>query len=301
MKEKTSRRRGGRFRSEWIWAYAFIAPTILGLAVLNIIPFFQSVWLSMQDKYTGAPTVGNYVRMFTEDGLFWRSNLNTLLFTLLTVPVGVFLSLIFATLLNRGIKGRNLYRGIFFLPLVCAPAAVAMVWKWVVFNSQSGFLNYLLGRIGITGPEWISDPNTVMFSIAIVAVWSSVGYDLVLLLAGMQSIPKVYYEAATMDGVSPLQQFRYITVPLVSPTLFFVIVMRTMNALRQFDLSFMFAKDTDPTFPAVQTLIYLFYRETYVKLNQNYGSAIVIWTMILILALTVLQFRGEKRWVNYDN
>lgn len=301
MKQTIRRRRGGRFRPEWAWAYAFIAPTILGLTVLNIIPFFQSVWLSLQDKYTGTPGFGNYARMFTEDTLFWRSNLNTLEFTLLTVPVGILLSLLFASLLNRSIRGRNLYRGIFFLPLVCAPAAVAMVWKWVVFNSQSGFLNYLLGRIGITGPNWISDPNTVMFSIAIVAVWSSIGYDMVLLLAGMQSIPKVYYEAATMDGVSPLQQFRYITVPLVSPTLFFVVVMRTMNALRQFDLSFMFAKDTDPTFPAVQTLIYLFYRETYVKLNPNYGSAIVIWTMLLILALTVLQFRGEKRWVHYDS
>ena len=301
MKQMTQRRPGRRFRPEWVWAYVFIAPTILGLVVLNILPFFQSVWLSLQDKYTGLPGVENYVRMFTQDGLFWRSNLNTLLFTVLTVPIGVFLSLVFASLLNRSIRGRNVYRGIFFLPLVCAPAAVAMVWKWVVFNSQSGFLNYLLSRIGIKGPSWISDPKVVMFSIAIVAVWSSVGYDLVLLLAGMQSIPKVYYEAATMDGVTPFQQFRYITVPLVSPTLFFVVVMRTMNALRQFDLSFMFAKDTDPTFPAIQTLIYLFYRETYVKLNPNYGSAIVIWTMLLILALTVLQFGGEKRWVHYDS
>ena len=301
MKQKTLHRPGKRSHSEWAWGYAFIAPTILGLVILNIIPFFQSVWLSLQDKYTGRPGFGNYIRMFTQDGLFWRSNLNTLVFTLLTVPVGVILSLLFASLLNHNIKGRNIYRGIFFLPLVCAPAAVAMVWRWVVFNSQSGFLNYLLSKIGITGPNWITDPNVVMFSIAIVAIWSSIGYDMVLLLAGMQSIPKVYYEAAKIDGVSPLQQFRYITIPLVSPTLFFVIIMRTMNALRQFDLSFMFAKDTDPTFPAVQTLIYLFYRETYVKLNPNYGSAIVIWTLLLILALTALQFRGEKKWVYYDS
>lgn len=301
MENKTLRRPGVRFHSEWAWAYAFVAPTILGLIVLNVIPFFQSVGLSLQDKHTGEIGFGNYIQMFTQDTLFWRSNLNTLVFTLLTVPVGILLSLLFASLLNRQIKGRDVYRGIFFLPLVCAPAAVAMVWKWVVFNSQSGFLNYLLGRIGITGPNWISDPNAVMFSIAIVAVWSSIGYDMVLLLAGMQSIPKVYYEAAEIDGVSRFQQFRYITVPLVSPTLFFVIVMRTMNALRQFDLSFMFAKDTDPTFPAIQTLLYLFYRETYVKLNPNYGSAIVLWTMLLILALTALQFYGEKRWVHYDS
>ncbi len=290
-----------RFKRDWIWAYAFIAPVILGLVVLNIIPFLQSVWLSLHDKYSGALGLDNYIRMFTGDALFWRSNLNTLLFTVLTVPVGILLSLLLAVLLNRNIKCRNLYRGIFFLPLVCAPAAIAMVWKWVVFNSKTGFLNYMLSFFGITGPNWLSDPKIVMISIAIVAIWGSIGYDMVLLLAGLQGISRTYYEAALIDGAGSFQQFRYITLPLLSPTLFFVIIMRTMNAIRQFDLSFMFVRDTDPAFPSTQTLLYLFYRETYIKLNANYGSAIVLWTMVLILLLTALQFRGEKKWVHYDN
>jgi len=290
-----------RFRSEWMWAYAFIAPTILGLIILNIIPFLQSVALSLHDKHSGALGLDNYIKMFTGDTYFWRSNLNTLLFTVITVPFGIFLSLLLAVLLNHNIKGRNIYRGIFFMPLVCAPAAIAMVWRWVVFNSQTGFLNYMLSLVGITGPNWISDPGMVMISISIVAIWGSVGYDMILLLAGLQGISRTYYEAALIDGAGSLQRFRFITVPLLSPTLFFVIIMRTMNALRQFDLSFMFAKDTDPAFPSVQTLLYLFYRETYIKLNSNYGSAIVLWAVILILLLTALQFWGEKKWVHYDN
>jgi multiple sugar transport system permease protein len=289
-----------RLLSEWGWALLFIAPSIVGLAILNVAPFFQSIWLSLFDKQSGAFGLSNYVRMFTGDEYFWRSNLNTLYFTALTVPVGVLLAL--AVLLhNERLKARNLYRGIFFLPLVCAPAAVAIVWKWIVFNSKSGFLNYALSMLGVKGPNWIADPSMAMISIAIVAVWGTLGYDFVLLLAGLQGISKTYYEAARIDGAGTFKQFRYITVPLISPTLFFVVIMRLMNAMRQFDLTFMFTRDTDPPFRAVQTLLYQFYRETFVKLNVNYGSAIVVWTVLLILLVTAAQFALEKRWVHYDN
>lgn len=287
-------------RVEWIWGFVFVAPTIIGLLILNIIPFFQSIGFSLVDKHTEAVGLSNYIRMFTADDYFWRSNLNTLYFTVLTVPTGVFTALILASFLNRKIRGKNLYRSIFFLPLVCAPTAIAMVWKWIVFNSNTGFLNYTLGLLGINGPNWIADPHVAMISIAIVAIWSSVGYDLVLLLAGLQVIPRHYYEAAVIDGASPWQQFKHITVPMISPTLFFVLIMRTMNAIRQFDLSFMFAKDTDIQFRSVQTLLYQFYRETFIKLNPNYGSAIVLWTVVIILLFTLLQFVLEKKWVHYD-
>lgn len=293
-------KRTGRLKTDLFWGYFFVAPTIIGLVVLNIIPFFQSVGLSLVDKHTEAVGLSNYIRMFTADDYFWRSNLNTLYFTVLTVPTGVLLSLILAALLNTDIKGRNVYRGIYFLPLVCAPAAIAMVWRWVVFNSNTGFLNHALKLLGVEGPNWIADPNVAMISIAIVAVWSSVGYDLVLILAGLQVVPRNYYEAADIDGASAWQKFRHITVPMISPTLFFVLIMRTMNAVRQFDLSFMFVKDTETAFKSVQTLMYQFYRETFIKLNPNYGSALVLWTVLIILALTLLQFAMEKRWVHYD-
>lgn len=280
--------------------YLFIAPAIIGLIILNIWPFIQSIGLSLVDKHTEAFGLSNYIRMFTADDSFWRSNLNTVYFTLLTVPVGVFLALILAVLLNNKIRGRNLYRAIFFLPLVCAPTAIALMWRWIVFNSNTGFLNHFLSIFGIDGVKWLSDPNVIMMSISMVAIWGSVGYDIVILLAGLQTIPSIYYEAALIDGAGPIKRFRHITIPLISPTLFFVIVMRTMTALRQFDLCFMFARDTDLTFQSAQTLLYQFYRETFMKLNANYGSAIVVWTVLLILVITVGQFIMEKKWVHYD-
>jgi multiple sugar transport system permease protein len=240
--------------------------------------------------------------MFTADPYFWQANLNTLCFTLYTVIPGVFLALVLANVLNnQRLKGRNVYRGIFFLPLVCAPTAVALVWRWIVFNSTSGFVNYALSLAGIQGPNWIADPKVIMATVSIVAVWGSVGYDMVLLLAGLQGISRTYYEAAVIDGAGPVKRFFYVTMPLISPTLFFVLTMRLISAVRQFDLSFMFAKDTDPAFLNAQTLLYEFYRETFVKLNANYGSAIVVWSVAVILLFTALQFGFEKKWVHYDN
>lgn len=300
MRSKTVPYKKNRFRTDWIWGYIFIAPTIIGLIILNIIPFFQSIGFSLVDKHTETVGLSNYIRLFTKDDYFWTSNLNTLYFTLLTVPTGVLLALVLAVFLNTGIKGKNVYRGIYFLPLVCAPAAIAMLWKWVVFNSKSGFLNYTLEQLGIKGPNWIADPKIAMVSVAIIAVWSSVGYDLVLILAGLQVIPNNYYEAAIIDGANSWHKFKHITIPMVSPALFFVLIMRTMNAVRQFDISFMFAKDTDIQFKSIQTLLYQFYRETFIKLNSNYGSTIALWTVIIILLLTLFQFIMEKKWVHYD-
>lgn len=291
-----------RFPAEWRWAFLFILPTVAGLLILNVIPFFHSLLLSLQDKHTEAWGFSNYVRMFTADPYFWQANLNTLCFTLYTVIPGVFLALVLANVLNnQRLKGRNVYRGIFFLPLVCAPTAVALVWRWIVFNSTSGFVNYALSLAGIQGPNWIANPKVIMATVSIVAVWGSVGYDMVLLLAGLQGISRTYYEAAVIDGAGPVKRFFYVTMPLISPTLFFVLTMRLISAVRQFDLSFMFAKDTDPAFLNAQTLLYEFYRETFVKLNANYGSAIVVWSVAVILLFTALQFGFEKKWVHYDN
>ena len=159
-----------------------IAPTIIGLIILNIYPFFNSIWLSLQKMQglTPAKFIGlkNYQTLFA-DKLVMQATWNTLYFMLLTVPVGVFLALVMATLLNNKIRGRDLYRGIYFLPLVVAPAAIAMVWRWM-FNAENGIINQALAIFHITGPGWLSDPNTALVSCAIITIWSSLGYDLVL-------------------------------------------------------------------------------------------------------------------------
>ena len=279
-----------------------VAPTIIGLIILNIYPFFYTIYLStMKFQGLGKPKyIGfqNFSKMLS-DAMTWNALRNTLLFVLFTVPVGVFLSLIFAALLNSKIRGRDTYRAIYFLPMVVAPAAVAMVWKWIL-NSDIGILNQFLGLFGIQGPTWISDPKTALISCAIINIWSAIGYDLVLILAGLQSISKTYYEAAEIDGASPVQSFFHITVPLISPTLFFVVLMRTMTSLKQFDTVYLLVKADNPAYKSTATLMTLFYREAFEKFNKGYASAIVLFSFVLISIFTVIQLIAEKKLVHYE-
>ena len=279
-----------------------VAPVIIGLIVLNIYPFIDSIIMSLYKSQGLGPAkfVGlqNYVKMF-KDKQIWQSTWNSFYFVILTVPVGVFIALLLAVLLNSKIKGRDVYRCIYFLPMVVAPAAVAMVWRWI-FNAEVGILNQMLSVFGIRGPNWLSDPNLAIVSIAIIAIWRGVGYDLVMILVGLQSISASYYEAAEIDGANAVQRFFNITVPLISPTLFFVVLMRTMNSLKQFDTVYLLIKQTNPAFKKTFTLMVLFYREAFEKFNKGYASAIVMWSFVIIMIFTVFQFVAEKKLVNYD-
>lgn len=275
-----------------------IAPTILGLIILNVYPFVETIILSFSSKkvFGGTKFVGleNYIKMFSSPE-FWRATWNTLLFCLLTVPGGVLLALVVAVLLNSKIKGKVAFRAIFFLPMVVSPAAVAMVWKWM-FNSDYGIINTIFH----TNINWTTNPNVVIFTVAIVAIWSALGYDAVLLLSGIQNISKSYYEAASLDGCTKFQQFRYITMPMVSPTLFVVLIMRLMASLKVYDLLYMMVGEGNPALSKSQSLIYLFYRESFISGNRGYASSIVIWTVLLIGVITAVQFVGQKKWVNYE-
>nr|WP_325183463.1 sugar ABC transporter permease [uncultured Oscillibacter sp.] len=275
-----------------------VAPTVIGLIVLNLWPFVQTLYTSFCEhlgfgnyKFVG---LANFASIFQRPE-FWKATWNTIYFCILTVPIGLFLSLLVAMLLNAKIKFKGGFRTIFFLPMVCAPAAVTMVWRWI-FNGEYGILNQALG----THVGWITDPNVVMISCAVVAIWSNIGYDAVLLLAGLQNIPKTLYEANSIDGAGKVRQFFTITLPMVSPTLFVVMIMRLMSAVKVYDLIYMMVEDTNPTVTSVQSLMYLFYRESFIAGSRGTGSAIVIWTVLLIGLITVIQFYGQKKWVNYD-
>lgn len=285
-------------RREQNWAYLMVAPTILGLLILNVWPFIQTIYASFcthlgfgHYEFAG---ISNYAAMFASKE-FWKANVNTLYFCVMTVPVGIFLALLVAIMLNAKVKAKGFFRAVFFLPMVCAPAAVTMVWRWI-FNGEYGILNTILG----TQIKWITDPNTVMLACSIVAIWSAVGYDAVLLLAGLQNISKSYYEAADIDGAGKVRQFFSITLPMVSPTLFVVLIMRLMSSIKVYDLIYMMVEDSNPALTSVQSLMYLFYRESFVAGSRGYGSAIVIWTVMVIGIVTVIQFIGQKKWVNYE-
>lgn len=280
-----------------------VMPTVIGLMILNIYPLLRTVYMSFfkSGSFGKWAFVGldNYMKMFQSDS-FWTITKNTLVFMVMTVPVTVIFGLLIAVLLDQKIKGKTVFRAIYFLPMVVAPAAVAMVWKWL-FNSEYGIINTVLGALHLpSDTNWIADPKTALLTCAIVTIWSSVGYDAILLLSGLQSISRTYYEAARIDGATGFQQFRKITVPLVSPTLFFVLMMRVMASLKVFDIVYMMIEKTNPAIRSAETILYNFYQETFVKNNKGYGSALVVWCVILIAMITIIQFIGQKKWVTYD-
>lgn len=193
----------------WAWAYMFLAPSVILICVLNLWPIIQTIWFSL-NKVQGFQTpewvgLGNYMAAFKNQDLLMALK-NTVIYTVVTVPVGVFLSLITAVFLNTSIKCKGFFRVCYFLPVISAPAAVAMVWKWL-YNSDFGIINFLLSKIGIDGPNWLGDSKTILLSVMIVGIWSMVGYNMVILLAGLQNIPRSYYEAAQIDGASGWKRF----------------------------------------------------------------------------------------------
>lgn len=290
-------------RSMMFWGWGLIAPTLIGLLVLNIIPMIQTFVMSFQNVSTFGESTwvhfDNYIRMFG-DPKVWQSLKNTLLYGLVQVPITVILSTLAAVLVNQKIKGVQVYRVIYFLPMIAAPAAVAMVWRWM-YNSEYGLINTFLKFLGFSGNvEWLYNPSVVIWSLIIVGIWSSVGYNMILLLSGLQEIPKSYYEAADLDGAGPIRQFFSITLPLLTPQLFFVLVTSIISAFQVFDLIYVMFDDTNIALSHVESLAYLFYDHTFVLDDKGYGAAIVIVLVALIMIVTVIQLVGQKKWVNYD-
>ncbi|GAB6168608.1 sugar ABC transporter permease [Clostridium carnis] len=289
-------------RTEWVWGWLLIAPTIIGLIILNIIPIFQVLKMSFfesgdfgkNDVFVG---FNNYIKLLG-DKQVWQATINTLKYTFFVVPLNVILALILATILNKKIKGRGFYRTIYFIPMVAAPAAITMVWKWL-YNTQFGLINHLLEKIGIPKVDWINDPNIAMYSLIIIGIWSTIGYSMVLILAGLQEIPKDYYEAATIDGANSVNKFFKITLPLVSPTLFFVIVTNIIQSMQVFDVIYMMIDITSPAYDKTVSLVYLFYNNAFKYSDKGYGSTIIILLLIIILLFTFVQLKLQKKWVNY--
>ena len=288
-----------RERSEFLWGWLFILPTVIGLVILNIIPIFQTLYQSFfktGDFGKGNIFVGldNYVKVFGDHEV-WQSLINTFKYAIVEVPFSIVIALVLAVLLNRKMKGRGIYRTIIFLPMVAAPAAVAMVWRWL-FNSDFGLLN----NVFHTNVKWVSDPKIAVFSVAVIGVWSIIGYNMVLFISGLQEIPHDYYEAAQIDGATGIKSFFHITVPLLSPTIFFVLVTRVIGSLQVFDLMYMVMDKTNPALEKTQSLVYLFYKYAFINKNMGYGATIVILLLIITMIITVFQMIGQKKWVFYN-
>ena len=290
-----------RQKKDWFAGYVFIAPVTLGLLVFYIWPFIQNFWFSFNDvnKFNVTHFIGldNYKQLIG-DAEVWTTFGNTLKYVVFTVPIGLFLSICIAALLNAKIRGTSIYRTLYFLPSVTMAAAVAMVWKWV-FNEKMGILNSIIAGLGGERVGWLTNPKTALFIVMLVGLWMSVGYNMIILLAGMQGIPKAYYEAASIDGAGGLAQFFKITIPLLTPSIFFVMITSIISGFQVFDVVYMMVLKSNPAYESTQTVVMLFYRQAFDYGYKGYAAAISILIFIAIMIVTIFQLIGQKKWVNY--
>lgn len=295
------RRRRGPFASPW-WALLFIGPTALGLLVFYLWPTVRTFILSFTQSgpFGGSAFAGleNYARL-AEDPALGRALINTAIYMLIAL-VGIPLAVAIAALLNTtGLKGRSVYRMLYFLPVVTMPAAIALVWK-MLYNGDYGILNQALHVVGIQGGSWLTNPATALYAVALVGIWAGLGTDIVIFLAGLQGIPDTLMEAASLDGAGPIRTFFSITVPLLSPSIFFVSVINVIGSLQVFDLVYLMIGRTNPALPDTRTIVYLFYQAGFIDNDRGYAAAIAFLLLIIILGLTIVQFRLQKKWVHYE-
>ena len=278
--------------------WVFSLPALIFMLAMIAVPITMTLVFSLNEwnLLMGTGMKFNWGKNYMDvlsGSEFWQSLAITIYYTTLATVaemlLGIAIALVLAVLLNRKMIGRAAYRTIFFLPMVAAPAAIAMVWRWL-YNSEFGLLNHMLG----TKTNWISNPSIAVFAVAVIGVWSILGYNMVLFLAGLQDIPKDYYEASSIDGANGIYQFFNITIPLLSPTIFFVAITRVIGGLQVFDLIFMVMDKNNPALYKTQSLVYLFYQESFVNNNKGMGSAIVVFLLIIIMIITVIQMQAQK-------
>lgn len=283
-------------------AYLFIAPLFLGLLVFYVYAFVRNIFLSFNDVgvFGESEFVGlqNFRDLF-QDPIFRRATVNTFFYAGVGVPLVVLISIGLAWLLNQKLKGMVFYRTAIFIPAITLPAAIGLLWRWL-YNSQYGLINYLLDLVGIPPQAWLGDTELVRWSILIVLVWASVSYMVIILLAGLQRIPSMYLEAAQIDGANTRQIFQKITLPLLSPTIFFVTVVSMIGMLQVFDFIFLMIRSESVAYQYAISLVTYFYESAFALNLRGYGAAISVILLAIIFAITALQFRLQKRWVHYD-
>ena len=233
------------------------------------------------------------------DPKMWSSLFNTFSYVIVIVPGTIIISLILAALLNTKIKGRGFFRVVYFIPAITMGAAVAMIWKWM-YNSDHGIINAILNVLGFDSVNFLTNPNTALLSICLVSIWINVGYNMIILLAGIQGISKTYYEAAAIDGASPVKQFFGITLPLVTPTLFFVLITNLIGTFQTFDTIYMMIKESGIAMEATQSMVMYFFRNAFSYSKKGYASALAVFLFLIIMLVTLIQMKLQKKWVNYE-
>lgn len=285
---------------EAIWGYVFVGPWIIGFLVFTLGPVVASLGLSFMDyELISAPTwrgLGNYGELLTRDRLFRLSLYNTVYYTLFSVPLGIIVAFLLALLLNVQLPGMNLYRTVFYLPAVTAGVSVSLLWMWL-FNSRFGLINFLLRSIGLPGPGWLVDPSWAKPAFILMSVWG-VGGTVVIFLAGLQGVPRSLYEAAEIDGANTLQRFRHVTIPMMTPVIFFNMLVGIIGSFQVFTAAYVMTGG-GPQYSTLFYVLYLF-RQGFKLLRMGYAAAMAWILFIIIVVLTLIQLRLSTKWVYYE-
>ncbi len=287
-------------RSERRAGLLFIAPIYLQFIVFFLFFMGYSLYMSLTD-WNILEGTQNFIglqnfKLILKDPLFWKSLWNTV-FLMLGIPIGMIFAMMMALALNRKLVGKTVYRVILYLPAVSSTVAIALLWRWI-YNAEYGVLNMLIEQIfGVKGPNWLGDPDIVKISLIILGVWRGMGNTMLLFLAGLQNIPKEYYEVVDVSGGNALHKLRYVTLPMMSPTYFYVIITGVIGGLQAFGDQFIIT-GLGPEHSAM-TVVYYLWEKGFHEYNMGAACAVAWVLSVIIFVITLIQFKTSKSWV-YD-
>ena len=285
---------------EGILGYLFASPWILGFLIFTLYPVCSSLYYSFTSYNTMKPPkwIGlyNYIYMLTKDQLFMKSLINTIYYAVLSVPLGIAAGVLVAILLNQKVKGMRLFRTLFYLPTIASSVATALLWLWLM-EPNFGLFNTALAKIGISGPGWLTDPTWAKPSLIIMSLWT-VGGGMLIYLAALQDVPQSLYESAAIDGAGAIKQFFKITLPMITPTLFFNLITGVIGGLQVFNQAFIMTNGG----PAYSTYFYAYhlYNKAFSEYSMGYASALAWVLLVITLVLSMVIFKTSKSWVYYE-
>jgi multiple sugar transport system permease protein len=289
-------------KKETLWFYLLISPWLIGFVLLTLGPMLYSIFLSLTswDLFTAPKFIGlaNYVKLFTRDTIFWKAVYNTLYYALISVPLGLIFSVFIVYLLNRPIKGSRLYRTLFYIPATVPGVASALLFKWLL-APDAGLINQFLAILGIKGPAWLLDPVWVKPAFILMNLWT-IGAGVTLLMAGIKSIPREFYEAAALDGARADQQFLLISLPMLTPVIFFNLINNLIGALQVFTQIYIMTQPRYGPNNASMMIVPYLYDNGFHFYKMGYASAIAWVLFMLVMVFTIMVFRSSRLWVYYE-
>lgn len=301
---KAAQRRKGRISRQRmhdnIVGYLFFSPWLIGLVLFNILPILAAVYYSFTEYSVLQPARwigwGNFYQMFYQDELFWKAVYNTLYYAIFSVPLGLIFAIVLAMFLNYKVWGLTFFRATFFLPSIVPGVAAAVVWAWIL-NPEYGLINDMLARFGLPGPPWLTSEVWSKPAFVLMSLWG-IGSTAIIFLAALQDIPQHLYEAAEIDGANLFQRARFVTMPMLTPAIFFNLIMGVIGALQIFTQVYVIS-DGGPVWSTLFFVFYL-YRQGFQYFNMGYASALSLVLFVITLIFTLILMTTSKRWVYYE-